>query len=517
MSTRPPVKSVWKADIAPLETSPLSGDQQADVCVVGAGIAGLTTAYLLLKAGKSVVVLDAGAAGGGETGRTTAHLSNAIDDRIYEIESIHGADGARLAVESHTAAIDRIESIAQTERIACDFDRVDGYLFNPPGPPHESLQRELAAARRAGLEGVELLPRAPLFHFDTGQCLRFPRQAQFHPLKYLTGLARVVQRMGGRLFTRTQVEQVSGGAAACVKAARGQVTAHAVVVATNTPINDVVTIHTKQAPYQTYAIGVAIPAGAVTKALYWDTLDAYHYVRLQPGGAADGRTRRDLLIVGGEDHKTGQAHDQWKRFDRLEQWAVERFPSMQEVLYRWSGEIMETVDGLAFIGRNPGDADNVYIATGDSGMGMTHGTIAGILLSDLILGRPNPWAELYSPARKPVKAAWEFAKENLNVAGKYLDWLKPSEVTSVGEVAPGSGAIRRRGMIKMAVYRDEDGGLHECSAVCPHLGCIVAWNEVDQTWDCPCHGSRFDATGHVRHGPATSDLATTKEPAEVKR
>ena len=293
---------------------------------------------------------------------------------------------------------------------------------------------------------------------------------------------------------------------------QGQVAASALVVATNTPINDVVTIHTKQAPYQTYAIGMALPAGALAPALFWDTLDPYHYVRLQPGAAtvASG-VPRDLLIVGGEDHKTGQAHDQWKRFDRLQRWASERFPTLEEALCCWTGEIMETLDGLAFIGRNPGDADNVYIATGDSGMGLTHGTIAGCLISDLILGRPNPWAELYSPARKPVRAAWSFAKENLNVAGQYLDWLKKSEVCSTREIAPMHGAIQRRGLSQIAVYRDEQGAIHECSAVCPHLGCIVAWNDVDKTWDCPCHGSRFEATGAVRHGPAISDLASAKE------
>src|SRR5205823_79002 len=177
----------------------------------------------------------------------------------------------------------------------------------------------------------------------------------------------------------------------------------------------------------------------------------------------------------------------------------------------WSGEIMETVDGLAFIGRNPGDGDNILIATGDSGMGLTHGTIAGMLLSDLILGQANPWMQLYDPSRKPVRAAWTFAKENLNVAGQYFDWLKGSEVSSSAEIAPGHGAVRRRGVSKVALFRDEQDQLHECSAVCPHLGCIVTWNDAEKTWDCPCHGSRFAGDGKVRHGPAISDLARATE------
>jgi glycine/D-amino acid oxidase-like deaminating enzyme len=376
----------------------LSKDAEADVCVIGAGIAGLTTAYLLAREGKSVVVLDDGPVAGGQTQRTTAHLSNAIDDLYIEVEKVHGAEGARLAAESHTAAIDRIEAIARDERIECDFLRVDGYLFLAPGHSPDLLDREREAARRAGLEDVEIVPRAPVPSFDTGRCLRFPRQGQFHPLGYLAGLAEAIRNRGGAIYTDTHVAKVDGGSQARVETKAGPVVkAGAVVVATNAPINDRVAIHTKQAPYLTYAIGARVPRDSVERALYWDTLDAYHYIRLQPM-ERDG----DVLIVGGEDHKSGQADDQAGRWDRLEAWARERFPMMKPVAYRWSGMVMETIDGLALIGRNPMDADNVYIATGDSGMGMTHGTIAGILLTDLILGRENPWAAIYDPSRKPV-------------------------------------------------------------------------------------------------------------------
>jgi nitrite reductase/ring-hydroxylating ferredoxin subunit len=275
--------------------------------------------------------------------------------------------------------------------------------------------------------------------------------------------------------------------------------ADAVVVATNSPVNDRVKIHTKQAPYITYALALAAPPG-LTRALYWDTHDPYHYVRL-----GHARGHQEQLIVGGEDHKTGQAHDHAERFARLERWARERFPTAGPVTHRWSGQVMETVDGLAFIGRNPGE-DNVYIATGDCGMGITHGTIAGLLLSDLILKRDNPWAELYAPGRKRLGALGAFLRESLNVALQYASWVTPGEVSSAAEVQPGSGAILREGLRKRAVYRDEQGGLHVCSAVCPHLGGIVTWNAAEQTWDCPLHGSRFDCRGKVVNGPANSDL-----------
>ena len=256
-----------------------------------------------------------------------------------------------------------------------------------------------------------------------------------------------------------------------------------------------------------YVIGARVPRGSVTKALYWDTLDPYHYIRLQPLKGPHGE--HDLLIVGGEDHKTGQASATEERHARLEGWARERFPTMQQVEFTWAGQVMETIDGLAFIGRNPLDKDNVFIATGDSGMGMTHGTIAGILLTDLILGRENPWATLYDPSRKTLRAAGEFLKEQLNVAAQYADWVTGGDVGSVDEIAKGGGAVLRRGLTKVAVHRDEKGTLHECSAVCPHLGCIVAWNSAEMSWDCPCHGSRFDKLGKVINGPANTDLGRT--------
>jgi Rieske Fe-S protein len=271
-----------------------------------------------------------------------------------------------------------------------------------------------------------------------------------------------------------------------------------------------VAIHTKQAPYHTYAIGARVAPGSITPALYWDTEDPYHYVRLHRSSdrelGGDNDEPVDILIAGGEDHKAGQARDADARFERLERWMRDRFPAAGPVEFRWSGQVMETNDGLAFIGRNPLDADNVYVATGDSGMGMTHGTIAGLLLTDLILRRANPWTELYAPGRVRSGAAIEWVKENLNVALQYTAWLTKGDVQTVDEITPNNGAILVEGGRKIAVYRDEKGSLHRRSAVCPHLGCIVAWNPAAATWDCPCHGSRFDKFGAVIHGPAVRDL-----------
>jgi glycine/D-amino acid oxidase-like deaminating enzyme/nitrite reductase/ring-hydroxylating ferredoxin subunit len=506
--------SVWMATVQLPRFASLTANEQADVCIVGAGIAGLTTAYLLGRAGKSVVVLDDGPIVSGETERTTAHLVTALDDRYFELERLHGEKGARLAAESHAAAIDQIERIVLEEKIDCDFERVDGYLFVPPGESTEVLERELAATHRAGLTDTEMSVKATLVSFDTGPALRFPRQAQFHPLKYLAALAQAIIRDGGRIYTQTHATKIEGGEPARIETRDGAiVTADAVVVATNTPVNDLLAIHTKQAAYRTFVIGASVPAGSVHKALYWDTPDPYHYVRLQslPQTQLSSPTC-DLLIVGGEDHKTGQADDAEARYSRLEQWARTRFPMMAEGKFRWSGQIMEPIDGLAFIGRNPMDKKNVFVATGFSGNGMTYGTIAGILLTDLIQGRENVWAALYEPSRKTLRAAKSFVKETINMAAQYGDWVTQGDVKEDVLVAPDTGAVVRRGLKKSAVYCDAAGVLHECSAVCPHLGGIVAWNHSEQTWDCPCHGSRFDKFGKVLDGPAITNLSPLEEP-----
>jgi glycine/D-amino acid oxidase-like deaminating enzyme/nitrite reductase/ring-hydroxylating ferredoxin subunit len=492
--------SVWTDATSP-EIESLQGDEQADVCVIGAGIAGLTAAYMLSSSGRSVLVVDDGPIGGGETGRTTAHLTHALDDRYFNLEKTRGKAISRLAAEAHSAAISKIESIVIAEDIACDFQRLDGYLFVPPKRSTRTLKRELEAAHRAGLASVELLDRTPMASFDTGPCLRFPRQAQFHPMKYLAGLVQAIRKNGGRFFTGAHVTQVNGGSPVHIETKSGfSIRANSVVVATNTPITDVVSTHTKQFPYRTYAISATVPPGSVPAGLYWDTEDPYHYIRLKDD---------ETLIVGGEDHKTGQEENPKLRFRRLERWARKRFP-IQEVTNRWSGQVLETLDGLASIGKDPAGLENVFIVTGDSGMGMTHGTIAGLLLPDLIMGRDNPWAEAFDPSRKPPKGISTFLKENLNVAAQYADWVTGGDVESVQEIPAGSGAILRDGVSKVAVYRTDDGQVHAMSATCTHLGCVVRWNGAEKSWDCPCHGSRFDAFGKVVNGPATTDLAPTE-------
>jgi glycine/D-amino acid oxidase-like deaminating enzyme/nitrite reductase/ring-hydroxylating ferredoxin subunit len=496
--------SVWMATPA-TRADKLRTNLEVDVCVIGAGIAGMMTAYLLSREKQRVAVLDDGPVAGGETCRTTGHLVNAPDAWFSEIARMHGAQAARVAAESHTAAIDRIEEIVRREGIRCGFSRLDGYLFTEPGDAPESLQQELEATHEAGLSDVELVDRVPIDSFETGPALHYPRQGQFHVLEYIKGLVAAIRKNRGRIYGRTHASEIEGltDASALVKTNSGAIVrARAVVVATNSPVNDRLIIHTKQAPYRTYVIAARVRRGTVPRLLLWDTADPYHYVRLQPVD----RTY-DLLIVGGEDHKTGQADDIGQRYRRLEKWMRDRFPSARKVEFRWSGQVMEPVDALAFIGRNPLDRKSVFIATGFSGTGMTYGAIAGMLLTDLIQGRTNEWAATYDPSRKTVGAAKEFVQENLNVAAQYSDVVTSGEVASTRNIKRGHGSVVRRGLTKSAVYRNERGVLEERSAICPHLGCVVRWNPGEKTWDCPCHGSRYHRDGHVVNGPANRGLA----------
>lgn len=500
--------SVWAGREQPAVAA-LTGDIAADVCVIGAGIAGVTTAYLLASEGRQVVLVDAAHPGAGETSRTSAHLASELDDRYSALERQHGAEVARLAAESHSAAITRIERIIAAESIACDFTRVDGYLFAGEGDSPELLREECAAAQRAGLAGVELVDEPfPLLGW-LGPCVRFPQQAQFDPLRYLAGLVAAAQRKGAKVFGGVRVTDIHGGASFTLPTQAGPViTAGAVIVATNEPLTRLA-LHTKLAPYRTYAIAAAVPRDSVPRALYWDTSDPYHYVRLAPGES----DHEELLIVGGEDHKTGQGGEASSAFVALEGWAARRFP-LTRVTHRWSGQVLETLDGLAYIGRLA-EHEECFVVTGDSGMGMTHGTIAGMVLTDSVQGRRNRWAHIYAPDRKPLASAMTFARENLNVARQYLDWARVWNLPYLDALPANSGTVVYRGLDRIAVYRDEAGRFHRCSAVCPHLGCIVAWNAVEHTWDCPCHGSRFEALGGLINGPATRGLESLDHPAIV--
>ena len=497
--------SLWMSvDVAP-GTPSLTQDIDTDVAVVGAGIAGLSTAYELARQGHAVVVLDRGRIGMGQTARTTAHLASDSDDSFESLIAMRGLDAAKLVHQSHATAIDRIEAIQKAESIDCQFRRLDGLLFAGPGQDGAILDGELKAARQVGMS-VEARRDLPFAGLGDARCLAFARQAAFHPQRYLAGLATAILAKGGRLFAHTAVmgaEEKDGTVVLSIENGR-KVRARHAVFATNTPTNDWVAIHSKQAPYRTYAMAFTLPRGALPDALYWDLADPYHHVRLETGSGAT-----DHLIVGGADHKTGEADDASVRFEGLEAWARSLLPELGRETHRWSGQVYEPIDHVGFIGRNPGN-QNVYVATGDSGQGMTHGVVAALLIADLIAGRSNPWSELYEPARKPLRAATEFVSENLTAVKNVAEYVAPGEIASEKDLAPGDGAIVRKGTSKIAADRNEGGGLHLFSARCTHLGCHLHWNSLEKCWDCPCHGSQFGIDGAVLQGPAIAPLEPYK-------
>jgi glycine/D-amino acid oxidase-like deaminating enzyme/nitrite reductase/ring-hydroxylating ferredoxin subunit len=495
--------------------SALSGDATCDVCVIGGGIAGLLIAERLTSEGLSVVVLERGPLASGETGHTTAHFVTALDDRYTKLIQMHGERGAQLAAQSHAAAIDYVENLIGRLRVECGWQRLDGYLTineHHRSKREQLLQEELVAARKVGVQvdRVDTIPRP--WPLELGPALRFARQAQVHPLLLLRGVAQQLVAAGAKLYHQTHATSIQGGPDAVVETQGGPTIrcAH-VVVATNTPINNLVAVHTKQAGYQSYVLAFRVPGGALPPLLLWDGLweddDSYHYLRLLNGASA-GSSGDDLLIVGGEDHKTGQGPEGDKPYRCIEDWTRQHFPMCGPVERRWSGEVMEPADGLGYIGHNAVDRKNVFIVTGDSGNGMTHGAIAAMLIPDLILGRENPWTSLYDPARKiGLQSLGDYARENVNTLSQYGDWFRRGDVSDESEIMPGQGAIIVQGLKHLAVYKDEQGHCTRMTATCPHLAGIVRWNVQEKTWDCPCHASRFDKHGKVLHGPANSDLS----------
>jgi|CXWL01.1.fsa_nt_gi glycine/D-amino acid oxidase-like deaminating enzyme/nitrite reductase/ring-hydroxylating ferredoxin subunit len=501
-------QSLWLATSDGTNFPALHADLTVDVAIVGAGITGLTAATLLKNAGLSVAVIEAERVAEGVSGFTTAHITEALDRSCRQLIEDMGEDNARLAAESGRVALSQIAAFVRKEEIDCDFTRVRGFQYTEDPDTMPELEAEHEAAASLGSK-VTLTREVPL-PFKVVGALRFDGQAQFHPRHYLHPLALAIPGKGSHVFERTRVVEVEDGEPCRVVTSEGTVTARHVILATHAPFNNAL-LQTKVASYRSYVLALRLMDGEVAPlGLFWDTEDPYHYIRSH---ASDGGP---LLIVGGEDHKTGKDEDTTERFETLLAFAAARF-KVASVQYRWSAQVIEPVDGLPFIGRESG-SEHVYVATGFSGTGITFGTLAGMINTDLILDRKNPYQDLYDPSRFKAKASIvDYVKENVDFPVHLVkDRLKGAEATSLAEVAKGEGKIVELGGEKTAVYRDERGLLHAVSPVCTHMGCLVGFNNAEKTWDCPCHGSRFDKDGKVLNGPAVTPLESRRNDAVVR-
>ena len=489
-------RSLWIASAPGPRYPALRGDLEVDVAIVGAGITGITAARLLTEAGLRVALLDAGRVARGVTGHTTAHLTEVTDCSFVDLIDTFGLDGARLALSATSAALEHIAATVRRLKIACDFARVPGFQYTETEEGLDALREESEAAQRLGFT-TAMTDEVPL-PFETAGGLRYESQAQFHVRKYLLPQAARLARARCRIFEDTLVTEVKDGEPCRVVTERGTVTARDVLLATHAPLDNK-TIQTKVAQYRSYVIACRVE-GDAPDGLFWDDEDPYHYIRSHP--TARGR----VVIIGGEDHKTGQEEDTEVRFQALAEYARERF-EVRAIERRWSAQTLEPLDGLPYIGRDTG-AGHVYLATGFSGTGMTFGTVSALLLADLVRGKANPWAELFDSSRlKPAKTMKPFLKENVDFP-TYLvkDRLARPSVKTVRGVPKGGGAVLVVEGERLAVSRDAKGTLFAVSAVCTHMGCLVRWNDAERSWDCPCHGSRFDASGRVLDGPASRDL-----------
>jgi glycine/D-amino acid oxidase-like deaminating enzyme/nitrite reductase/ring-hydroxylating ferredoxin subunit len=500
-----PIKheSVWLAEVPARTFPPLDRDLFVDVVIIGGGITGLTAGHQLKKAGLTVAVLEQHAVASGESGHTTAHLTQVVDAGLTKLTASLGMDGARTVWDAGRMAIEHIAETDRLEQIDCNFRRVPGYLYAASTRDIAQVENELELAQQLGYRAeLAMDPGFPLMKLPA---MVVPNQAQFNPRQYLVPLAKLIHGDGSFVFERSHAAQVHHGAQVRVEANGFVVTADNVIYATHQPIHDRLYV-AKVAAYQTYVVAAKVAEGTFPFLLAWDTENPYHYWRQE---AAHGY---DLLIVGGEDHRTGQEDNTEARFGALETYVKGAMKGIRyELTYRWSGQVLEPMDHVPFIGRLhlPG---NAFVATGFSGNGMTMGTFAGLLLTDLILGNEPAAAKVFDPNRFRVAAgAVTFIEENLAFPTYLaLDRLQPASRGELDALAPGEGKIIQLEGERVAASKDPEGNVHAVTAVCPHMGCIVHWNSAAVTWDCPCHGSRFMTDGKVLSGPATSGLAPAK-------
>jgi glycine/D-amino acid oxidase-like deaminating enzyme/nitrite reductase/ring-hydroxylating ferredoxin subunit len=491
--------SLWVASTPEPDYPPLEGELEVDTAVLGAGIVGVWAARRLKAEGKTVALVEARRVIRGATGFTTAKVTPGHGLRLSQVESAFGEDGARSYAEANAAAVDEIEAVASAAGIDCNFVRAPNYVYTGSTDELERLRREVDVQRRAGLEAH--LERESQLPFGVAAAVRTEGSARVHPRRFLLPLVASVAGDGSHVFERTTAQDVSEDEPCVVTTDRGTIRARDVVVATHMSFLDRSLLFARAHPYRSYVVAAEIDRARAPAGMHISAGSPARSIRVAEN---DGRV---LLLVGGEGHKTGDESATEERYRRLAEWAHAQF-GVDAFAYRWSTQDLFTLDGVPYVGPVRPGSQHVFAATGFGGWGMTNGIVAGTLLADLVLRRENRWAALFDANRaKPRASAWSFVRENAQVAAHFAgDRIAARRTADLADLEPGRGRVLRRGGGEVAVARDEHGGLHAVSAVCTHLGCLVAWNGAERSWDCPCHGSRFGLGGEVLEGPAVRPL-----------
>ncbi len=469
-----------------------------DVAIVGGGITGVTLGLQLQKQGKKCIILEAKNLCYGTTGGTTAHLNTIMDNPYPKIISDFGKDGAQIVAQCAKDAITLIESNAVEYKIDCGFERTSAYLFSQDEKQTSELNDIQSACSEVGVE-TKFSNTIPV-PINFRKALEITGQGKFHPVRYVHALAKAFENLGGFIVEQCRVTDIEEGDVISIETTVENVKAKTLVYATHIPpgIN---LLHLRCSPYRSYAMAVKLQGEDYPSALAYDMYDPYHYYRTQE---IDGER---YLIVGGEDHRTGENANTNKCFLQLESHIRTHF-NVSDITHRWSSQYYEPVDGLPYIGKLPGAKDNVFVATGYGGNGMTYSHVAALELSSLILKEESRYSDLFSPSRiKPVAGFTEFVKHNTDVVAQFVGkWFVTEKLEEVSSLAPDEGKVVKLHNETMALYKDTTGSLHAVNPACTHMKCSVAWNAAEKSWDCPCHGARYSIEGDVLNGPADANL-----------
>ena len=492
-------ESLWQYKTPDFETAATGiPDKVFDALIIGGGITGITTALLLQKAGLSCILAEARSIGFGTSGGTTAHLNTFFDTPYNKVINNFGEDNAKLLAKGAVAVMSLIQELIKEHNIDCSFDKREGYIFSINEKQNDELDELVSSGKKMGLP-IGFVSNSP-FPIPYLKIASIAGQAQFNPAQYIYGLAKAFEAAGGVILQDCRVTDIKEDHPLVAETSQGTIRADKALYATHIPPG-VNLLHFRCAPYRSYAMAVKLKKDNYPMALGYDMCEPYHYYRTQNVAG------QNYLIAGGEDHKTGHEENTQACFRRLESY-VKSYFDVEEVAFRWSSQYFEPTDGLPYIGQLPGHENNIFVATGFGGNGMIYGSLSALIFLDMMQNRRSPYEALFAPSRaKPVAGFSNFVKEAADVVKELITGKFGIEtIHEISELAAGEARIVHYNEQTVALYKDEDHNVHAVNPACTHIKCTVAWNDVERSWDCPCHGSRFSIDGEVLTAPARKNL-----------